>query len=234
MVLRENAMHACRISSDEAGRRVGAVSHLRRREACAYLGCAGFAVWPISGHAEAVPLQRGRGEFDALALDAAQLDLHQRVAFLNAWVNQLVEPRADDPAHDHWATPYETLARGAGDCEDSAITKFFLLLASGAPGAGVRLLYAWHMASDVASDRPALRRAHMVAVVRWPFEDPWVLDSIDGLTLPLSRRDDIVPVFSFDEQHLWRRLDAQALPPPRDRLRPWQALLGRWHAQTAH
>ena len=227
-------MHACRISSDEGARPVGDVPPLRRREACAYLGCAGFAVWPISGHAEAVPPQRGREEFGELALDAARLGLHERVTFLNAWVNQLVEPRADDPARDHWATPYETLARGAGDCEDSAIAKFFLLLASGTPGAAVRLLYAWHTESDRLSDPPALRRAHMVAVVRLPFEDPWVLDSIDGLTLPLSRRDDIVPVFSFDERHLWRRLDAQALPPPRDRLRPWQALLGRWRAQSAH
>lgn len=239
-------MHACRIDSDEAGRPMGPVPQLRRREACAYLACAGFAVWPVSGHADVAPLQRGREEFGELVIDAARLALHERVAFLNSWVNELVEPRADDPAHDHWATPYETLARGAGDCEDSAITKFFLLLASGAPGAGVRLLYAWQTpndgvsgpVSDRVSDRvgglPARRRAHMVAVVRWPFEDPWVLDSIDVLARPLSRREDIVPVFSFDEQHLWRRLDAQALAPPRDRLRPWQALLGRWRAQSAH
>lgn len=223
-------MHACRIDSDESGRKAGAVAPVRRREACAYLGCAGFAVWPIRGHAEALTLQRGRQEFDALALEAARLGVPERIAFLNAWVNQIVEPRPDDPSHDHWATPYETLARGTGDCEDSAIAKFFLLLASGTPDAGVRLLYAWH----TLSDRPAPRRAHMVAVARWRFEDPWVLDSINRLTVPLSRRDDIVPVFSFDEQHLWRRLDAQALPPPRDRLRPWRALLGRWRAQSAH
>lgn len=223
-------MHAGRIDSDESGRRAGAVPHVRRREAGAYLGCAGFAVWPIRGHAEAMTLQRGRREFDELALEAARLGLPERIAFLNAWVNQIVEPRADDASHDHWATPYETLARGAGDCEDSAIAKFFLLLASGAPDAGVRLLYAWH----TRSDRPALRRAHMVAVARWRVEDPWVLDTINSLTVPLSRRDDIVPVFSFDEQHLWLRLDAQPLPPPRDRLRPWQALLGRWRAQSAH
>lgn len=223
-------MHARRTDSHRSGRQAGAVVPVRRREACAYLGCAGFAAWPIRGHAEATTLQRGRREFDELALEAARLGVPERIAFLNTWVNQIVEPRADEPSHDDWATPYETLARGAGDCEDSAIAKFFLLLASGTPGAGVRLLYAW----QTLGDRPALRRAHMVAVARWRFEDPWVLDSIDMLAVPLSRRDDIVPVFSFDEQHLWRRLDAQALPPPRDRLRPWQALLGRWHAQSAH
>lgn len=124
-------MHARRIDIDididESGRRAGAVPHVRRREAGAYRGCAGFAVWPIRGRAELAPLQRGRQEFDALALEAARLGVPERVAFLNAWFNQLVAPLADDPCHDDWTTPCETLARGTGDREDSAIGKFFLL-----------------------------------------------------------------------------------------------------------
>ena len=227
-------MHAGHQRSDAGAGRAGGMPWLRRREACACLDGAGFAVWPIRGHADAMTRRRGRQGFDELALDAARLGVPERIAVLNAWVDQIVEPRADDPSHDHWATPGETLPRGAGDRENSAIAKFFLLLASGTPDSGVRLLCAWHRHSDRRSDRPAPRHAHLAALARWPCEDRWVLDPINLLTVPLSRRDDIVPVFSFGERPLWRRLDAQALPPTRNRLRPWPAQPGRWRAQSAH
>jgi predicted transglutaminase-like cysteine proteinase len=42
---------------------------------------------------------------------------------------------------DYWATPLETLFKGAGDCEDYAIAKYFTLLALGIPPARLRLIY---------------------------------------------------------------------------------------------
>ncbi|MFT3953743.1 MAG: transglutaminase-like cysteine peptidase [Piscinibacter sp.] len=223
-------MQAWHSSSDGGRRAAGATLQPRRREACAYLAGSGLPVWPLCGWAGLRPLQRGRREFGELALGAARLGPQQRVGYLNDGVNQRVERCPDDPDHDHWATPYETLTRGAGDCEDSAIAKFFLLLASGAPDGGVRLLYAWQLVGEP----PFRRRAHMVVVVRRISEDPWVLDSARLMAEPLSLRDDLVPVFSFDERRLWYRLDAEPLPPARSRLRPWQELLERWHAQCAH
>lgn len=37
------------------------------------------------------------------------------------WVKETIEYIPDDPGEDDWQTPRETLARGAGDCEDRAI-----------------------------------------------------------------------------------------------------------------
>ena len=172
-------------------------------------------------------LQRGHHAFDSLAASALRLPPHERLSFVNDHVNQQVEPQPDEPGHDHWATPFETLARGAGDCEDVAIAKFFLLRASGVPLAELRLVYAWHQRPET----PARRRAHMVAVARHPFQDPWVLDTINLLVVPMSLRDDLVPVFSFDEQWLWPRIDGRPLPPQRSALLPWRGLLTRWDSQ---
>lgn len=207
---------------------------LRRREFGVVALWAGVS--PLSAAAAAAPrepsltataLQRGQHAFDSLAADALRLGLRERVGFVNDRINQCIEAQADEPGHDHWATPFETLARGAGDCEDAAIAKFFLLRASGVPLAQLRLVYAWHERPET----PALRRAHMVAVARRPFEDPWVLDSLNLLVVPLSLRDDLVPVFSFDEQWLWPRIDGRPLPPQRSVLVPWRGLLSRWQAQ---
>ncbi|WP_341888524.1 hypothetical protein [Variovorax sp. YR752] len=221
---------------NQAGDRTdAAASCVRRREFGVFavstgLGSLSSASWcaPRESGITAPALQRARHEFDDLATSAARLGLHERLAFINDWVNQLVDQQPDDPDRDTWATPYETLARGAGDCEDSAIAKFFLLRASGVPTPALRLLYTGRRPLET----PPLRRVHMVATARQPFEDPWVLDSINVLIVPLSQRDDLVPVFSFDEQQLWPRVDAQPLPPARSELRPWRELLGRWHAQT--
>jgi predicted transglutaminase-like cysteine proteinase len=42
---------------------------------------------------------------------------------------------------DYWATPMETLGRGAGDCEDFAIAKYFTLLLLSIPDEKLRLIY---------------------------------------------------------------------------------------------
>lgn len=223
------------VPNEEGDRADADASWVRRREFGLFavstgLGSFSSASWgtPRETGVSAPALQRAQHEFDELATSAARLDLRERLAFINDWVNQLVDQQSDEPGRDLWATPCETLARGAGDCEDSAIAKFFLLRASGVAAPALRLLYTWRRPLET----PALRRAHMVATARLPFEDPWVLDSINVLIVPLSQRDDLVPVFSFDDQQLWPRVDAQPLPPQRSELKPWRELLRRWHAQT--
>lgn len=59
-----------------------------------------------------------------------------RMRIVNSMVNGLVRYRTDRAAYgvvDHWATPTETLARGAGDCEDFAILKMTALMREGVP-----------------------------------------------------------------------------------------------------
>lgn len=171
-------------------------------------------------------LRRARREFEAMVLAASLLDLDARAAFANVVINRCVAYALDPPSApggDVWSTPFETLARGAGDCEDFAIAKFYLLLASGAPREGVRLLYAVRRGPDPA----AKPRPHLVAVAGWPLADPCVLDSVSPLVVPLSQRDDLEPLFSFDQRAIWPGVEAMPLTGRRRRIDRWQTTQAR-------
>lgn len=187
--------------------------------------CAGLDRTRLSG----LPLGRARHEFDELAQAAASLTLGGRIGFVNWAVNQRVDYAADvdEFGADLWLTPLETLALGHGDCEDIAITKFFLLLAADVPPAALRLLYAIRHAPKT----PGRAEPHLVALARQPFVDPWALDSINPLVIPLSWRDDLQPVLSFDCHRLWAGACGADRGDATARLRPWRELLLRIHAQ---
>lgn len=205
----------------------------RRHLIAASLGASLGLVWPAT-HFFAKPspgelppdrLAIGHGIFDALVREAASLPPLERIAFVNVEINRRVD-FIDDAVfgeNDVWLTPFETLARGLGDCEDIAIAKFFLLLAAGVDAAGVRLLYARYRDPSV----PGLTTAHLVAIARQPFADPFVLDNLNLLLLPLSQRSDLEPVFSFDRAHLWEGADGPAHGSSPDRLPAWRRLLER-------
>ena len=171
-------------------------------------------------------LRGARREFEAMVLAASLLDLDARAAFANVAINRCVAYALDPPSApggDVWATPFETLARGAGDCEDFAIAKFYLLLASGAPREGVRLLYAIRRWPDPA----AKPQPHLVTLTGWPFANPCVLDSVNPLVVPLSQRDDLEPIFSFDQRAIWPGVEAMPLAGRRRRIDRWQTTQAR-------
>jgi len=69
------------------------------------------------------------GTLGRAARMAATENAFEGLALINSSVNNLIKYRADGA--DHWATPVETAARGAGDCEDFAIAKMWLLRSIG-------------------------------------------------------------------------------------------------------
>jgi predicted transglutaminase-like cysteine proteinase len=198
------------------------------------LGCVGATVAPVRAALSrentcadlaAWALAHARHDFDDLAHDVAGLPPAEGAVFANVAINRLVV-LADDlelGAVDVWQTPFELLARGRGDCEDIAIAKFFLLLAAGADPAEVRLLYARrrHPAT------PGRATPHVVTVARHPFADPLVLDNVNLMALPVSCRDDLEPVFSFDRAQLWAGVNGPCHGSAPERLHAWRALLAR-------
>ncbi len=96
---------------------------------------------------------------------------------------------------DYWATPLEFLARGAGDCEDYSIAKYFTLKELGVPEDKMRLTY-------VKAIR--LNQAHMVLTYfAAPRAVPIVLDNLIPTIEPADRRTDLLPVYSFNGVGLW-------------------------------
>lgn len=103
---------------------------------------------------------------------------------------------------DYWATPMETLARGAGDCKDFAIAKYYTLLAMGMPVEQLRLTYVRARLS--APGGPAFQ-AHMVlAYYPTPSAEPLVLDNLVDAIAPASKRPDLLPVFNFNGQGIYQ------------------------------
>lgn len=96
---------------------------------------------------------------------------------------------------DYWATPVEFLSTNGGDCEDFSIAKYFTLLELGVPDERLRITY-------VKAIR--LNQAHMVlAYYETPESEPLILDNLINRIMPASRRNDLVPVYSFNGNDLW-------------------------------
>ena len=127
----------------------------------------------------------------------------------------------DDAAHwgeeDYWATPAESVASNGADCEDYTIAKYFLLKELGVPIAKLRLTYVKSV---------KLNQAHMVlAYYPRPDAEPLVLDNLEERVRPASQRNDLIPVYSFNDEEVWVELRGRSGSPTQ--IRNWSALIAR-------
>lgn len=96
---------------------------------------------------------------------------------------------------DYWATPLEFLSKGAGDCEDFSIAKYFSLIELGVPEKKMRISY-------VKVKRLNLR--HMVLnYFSSPKADPVVLDNMIPQIKTAANREDLLFIYSFNDFGLW-------------------------------
>ena len=121
---------------------------------------------------------------------------------------------------DYWATPIQSLIKGAGDCEDYAIAKYFSLRRMGISSEKLRITYVKAL---------RLNQAHMV--LTWyasPGADPLVLDNLIGEIRPASLRKDLLPVYAFNAEGLYlpngKKGDSK-------KLSRWQELLQKMKAE---
>ena len=157
----------------------------------------------ISRRAQALygPLGEGQQRIDdwqqllATQKQSSELEQLNRV---NRFFNQRMRYVEDvDLWHqtDYWETPIEALWRGAGDCEDYAIAKYFSLRHLGVASDKLRITYVKALRLD---------RAHMVLTYySSPDAMPLVLDSLIDDIRPAGQRKDLLPVYAFNAQGLW-------------------------------
>jgi predicted transglutaminase-like cysteine proteinase len=126
---------------------------------------------------------------------------------------------------DYWASPLESLGKGAGDCEDYAIGKYFTLTSLGVPDARLRMVYV--RASIAAAPNGFV--AHMVlAYYPTPEGEPLVLDNLQPVIRLAGERTDLSPVFSFNAEGLWQGVGSiRANGDPLTRLSKWREVLAR-------
>ncbi|TDM06711.1 MAG: hypothetical protein C4K60_19660 [Ideonella sp. MAG2] len=130
---------------------------------------------------------------------------------------------------DYWTSPLELLQRGAGDCEDYAIAKYFTLAALGVPHKKLRMVYVRAVMGGPGG--PSV--AHMVlAYYPTPDAEPLVLDNLITEVRPAGRRPDLTPVFSFNAEGLWEGVSTvNVAGNPAERLSRWRDVLRRAAAE---
>ncbi|MDX2503186.1 MAG: transglutaminase-like cysteine peptidase [Gammaproteobacteria bacterium] len=96
---------------------------------------------------------------------------------------------------DYWATPLESLTKGAGDCEDFSIAKYYTLHALGLPINKLKITYVKALEYN---------QAHMVLTYYASKKsEPLILDNINKKILKGSKREDLKPVYSFNGEGMW-------------------------------
>lgn len=175
------------------------------------------------GEAVAAAVRDWRG-----LLGDADADELERLARVNTFFNRRL--RFDDDSvvwkeADYWATPLESLARGAGDCEDFAIAKYASLLVAGVSSERLRLIY---VRARIGGPQSSLSQAHMVVgYYPTPDAEPLILDNLVGEIRPAGRRPDLFPVFSFTSEGLWVQGATTSSADPTARLSRWRSVLQR-------
>ena len=120
---------------------------------------------------------------------------------------------------DYWATPIEFLCKGAGDCEDFSIAKYFTLRAMGVNDEKLRITYVKAIQFNIH---------HMVlSYYSEPEAEPLVLDNLVDSISPGSKRTDLMPIFGFNGSGLWmaKQRGQGKLAGNSSRIRLWQDLL---------
>jgi predicted transglutaminase-like cysteine proteinase len=169
-----------------------------------------IAGWQEFVRSRAVAPRPSGGELELLG---AVNTFFNRIAFIDDLKHWRVE--------DYWATPAESFASDGADCEDFSIAKYFALKELGVPIQRLRITY-------VKAVR--LNQAHMVlAYYPTPAAVPLILDNLENDVRPASARDDLIPVYSFNDEDVLivrkGRRDASAGSPLQIRL--WRILLDK-------
>ncbi len=137
-------------------------------------------------------------EWNTLINSNLNADDNKKLTEVNRFFNRqlrFVDDNQNWHQNDYWATPIEALVKGAGDCEDYAVAKYFTLRRLGIPSEKLRITYV-----------KALRynQAHMVLTYySTPKTIPLVLDNLIGEIRPASQRKDLLPVYAFNAEGLY-------------------------------
>jgi predicted transglutaminase-like cysteine proteinase len=201
------------------GRRRYILAGLVRGRSLIMGGAKAAAAQPPGGHRNTVAASAKR-EWEALIRASLALSDAEKLEAVNRFFNHRIRFGEDLEVWgqpDYWASPLETLERGAGDCEDFAIAKFFTLRLLGIPEHNLRLMY---------TTLSSTHQAHMV-LGYWSggAEVLLVLDSLLADIRPLAQRHDLQMQFAFDTTHLYRFEDNRLVVAGDARLLPrWQEL----------
>jgi len=169
-------------------------------------------------------------DWQRMVESAGNLGAQDKLKRVNEFFNRRIRFGEDQQIwgqSEYWATPMETLGKGAGDCEDFAIAKYFTLLNLSIPDNQLRLIY---VKARIGGESSSVTQAHMVlAYYPTPDAEPLILDNLITEIRPAPRRPDIKPIFSFNSQGVYPGPGGGSAPGTggAGSLSRWQDLLKR-------
>ena len=140
--------------------------------------------------------------WDQMLQSAKDKNTLEKLKIVNDFFNKITYKR--DSVHwkqnDYWASPFEFLGTGAGDCEDYAIAKYFALRTLGIPDEKLKITYVTLKRSNTKFEE-----AHMVLnYYHKEGKPPIVLDNINKKLKLATARTDLKPIYSFNAAGLWK------------------------------
>jgi len=127
--------------------------------------------------------------------------------------------------NDYWASPYEFLGKGAGDCEDYAIAKYFALRTLGIPDEKLKITYV-----KLKQKSDKYDNAHMVLnYYHKKNSTPIILDNIVKSLKLATKRKDLKPIYSFNASGFWKAKNRfEGLEKNGDNnLKQWQKMMSK-------
>lgn len=139
----------------------------------------------------------------------------KKINKVNTWIN-FIKYKSDKEVYgvsDYWATMYEFVGKGMGDCEDYTIAKYYILKELGISPKRLKFTYV------IYKDRLGKNISHMVlSYLKIPKpktkKDILILDNNNRLVLPASQRKDLIKVVKMmngdtgAKSKKWKKLEA--------------------------
>lgn len=139
----------------------------------------------------------------------------KQINTVNTWMNN-IQYKSDKTVYgvsDYWATLYEFVAKGMGDCEDYTIAKYYVLKELGVDPKRLKFTYV------IYKNRRGKHISHMVLAYLTKAkptskDDILILDNTNRLVLPASKRTNIIRVIKMingdtgPKSKKWKKLEA--------------------------
>ena len=140
--------------------------------------------------------------WDNMLINAKHTKTLNKLKYVNDFFNRV--RYISDIKHwrviDYWATPFEFVGTGAGDCEDYAIAKYFALIRLGIPERKLRISYV-----KLLKRGTKFEQAHMIlSYYHKANSTAIILDNVNKRLKLVSQRKDLKLIYSFNAGGLYQ------------------------------
>jgi predicted transglutaminase-like cysteine proteinase len=162
---------------------------------------------------------------ERLIAEASVMPDPEKIVLVHQFFDSHIEWKTDCEVYDsteYWATPTEVMERKAGDCEDIAIAKYFVLRDAGMSDDHLKLVYGQICKEDTWVP-------HMVLMCH-SWDGQIILDNVNNKIMPENSRWDFISILAFNLSGIWifKNGHPKLITTNCKRLKKWKELIERY------